>query len=382
LGAKLKAIAERAQYITAASGAAIALKEGKEFVCRAATGSTAPDLGAYLEVKTGLTAECIRTGYILRCDNAELDPRVDLESCRRLGIESIVVMPILRQDVLAGIFELFGSQAYCFQERDVEALKGLAKSVAALLSEPDIGSPNANQPKAVIEPEKPSVEQPARASAAEKHDVVCSSCGGVIDRGTGICALCAPSFPGKNDSDQIQSTSHNWSGRFTVARILVPGFFVGLAVLVAVAPIHPSPAALPPEVLAQGSRQYSQPVAQTSKANAGPVAKPLVVTGQPSAPANASVPVQDVGMTASVKQLLGGVSSDFSRLLPTSQVEEEEFEVTDEGNPNIRVWVDTRKGYYYCPSDPLYGRTARGTYMSQQDAEADYYIPALMKPCP
>jgi transcriptional regulator with GAF, ATPase, and Fis domain len=194
LGARLKAIAERGQYITAASGAAIALKEGKEFVCRAATGSTAPDLGAYLDVKTGLTAECVRTSDILRCDNAEQDPRVDLESCRRLGIESIVVMPILRQEVLTGIFELFGSQAYCFQERDVETLKGLAKSVVALLSESDI-SPSVTPAKSFTEPEKAPAEQPARAPTPEKHDVVCSSCGGVIDRGTGICALCAPSFP-------------------------------------------------------------------------------------------------------------------------------------------------------------------------------------------
>ena len=49
---------------------------------------------------------------------------------------------------------------------------------------------------------------------------------------------------------------------------------------------------------------------------------------------------------------------------------------------DVKVWVDTRKGYYYCPGDDQYGRTSRGTYMTQREAQADYYIPALMKPCP
>ena len=80
LEAALQLIAQRTQYITNATGAAIALKEGVDLVCRAATGSTAPDRGARLEIRTGLTAECIRSGELLRCDNAENDPRVDLES--------------------------------------------------------------------------------------------------------------------------------------------------------------------------------------------------------------------------------------------------------------------------------------------------------------
>src|SRR5437660_6516480 len=135
LNSILQLTAERAQYITGASASAIALKRGPELVCCAATGTIAPDCGARLDMKSGLIAECIRTGEVLRCDNADLDPRVNIESCRRLGIESVVVMPLYQQNELIGIFELFASHAYAVQERDIETLKGMAAGVVSALNQ-------------------------------------------------------------------------------------------------------------------------------------------------------------------------------------------------------------------------------------------------------
>src|SRR5262249_35128728 len=58
-------IAERAQTITAATGAAVALRRGNEIVCRARTGRTAPDLGVRLQTNSGLSAQAVRTGEVL-----------------------------------------------------------------------------------------------------------------------------------------------------------------------------------------------------------------------------------------------------------------------------------------------------------------------------
>src|SRR5690242_14297173 len=74
----LKRLAERVQYITGATGAAIGLLEGTDMVCRATSGTTAPDLDVQLERWKGLSAECIRSGESLRCDNVETDHRVDV----------------------------------------------------------------------------------------------------------------------------------------------------------------------------------------------------------------------------------------------------------------------------------------------------------------
>ena len=63
-------IAERAQALTGATGAAIALRTGDEIVCRARTGRTAPDLGVRLQTDSGISAECVRTGEVVLCHDA------------------------------------------------------------------------------------------------------------------------------------------------------------------------------------------------------------------------------------------------------------------------------------------------------------------------
>ena len=78
----ISAITERAQHLTGATGAAIALRAGDEIVCRARTGRTAPDLGVRLQTDAGISAEAVRSGEIMLCHDAERNPRVDLASCR------------------------------------------------------------------------------------------------------------------------------------------------------------------------------------------------------------------------------------------------------------------------------------------------------------
>jgi len=127
LDAALQLLVERAQYITGATGTALALPQGAEMVCRASAGASAPALGARLQVQSGLTGESIVRWQLLRCDNAEADPRVNLEACRALGIASIVVLPLFRRNgEVRGLFELFSDHPYAFEERDLVALERMA----------------------------------------------------------------------------------------------------------------------------------------------------------------------------------------------------------------------------------------------------------------
>ncbi len=127
LDAALQLLVERAQYITGATGTALALPQGDEMVCRASAGACAPAVGARLQVRSGLTGESIARRQLLRCDNAETDPRVNLETCRALGIASIVVLPLLRRNgEVRGLFELFSDHPYAFEERDLVALERMA----------------------------------------------------------------------------------------------------------------------------------------------------------------------------------------------------------------------------------------------------------------
>ena len=140
LEAALQLLAERAQYITGASGAAIALLEGSEMICQASAGPSAPALGAEVQVKSSLTGESVRTRQTLRCDDAETDSRVNRESCRALGIKSVMVVPLIRDQKVIGVFELLADRAHAFEDRDVTALERLAEMVQTGLEHADAAS--------------------------------------------------------------------------------------------------------------------------------------------------------------------------------------------------------------------------------------------------
>src|SRR5580698_2916121 len=131
LDAALQLLADRAQYITGASGAAIALRRSgmTDMLCRASTGSNAPELGALLSTEFGLSGESVRTRKALRCDDTERDARVNHDVCRQLGIASVVVMPVVNDDEVLGVFELFSGKVNAFGERDLSALQRLSEMV-------------------------------------------------------------------------------------------------------------------------------------------------------------------------------------------------------------------------------------------------------------
>ncbi len=154
LDATLQLLAERAQYITGASGAAIALRQGESMVCCASAGPSAPEMGAHLQIDSGLSAESVRTRKILICEDAENDPRVNRDSCRAFGIASVVVMPLVREEEVYGVFELLSGRPRAFEERDYVALNRLAEMIqtavehaeAARRAETDLGPAGNTQP--------------------------------------------------------------------------------------------------------------------------------------------------------------------------------------------------------------------------------------------
>jgi GAF domain-containing protein len=127
-------IAEKAQTLTGATGAAIALRRGNEIVCRARTGRTAPDIGVRLQTDSGLSAECVRTGEVLLCNDADSNPRVDSASCRRMGVRSILVAPLRHFRRTLGVFEVLSSMPHAFDNNDVATMQFLSGMMVATIS--------------------------------------------------------------------------------------------------------------------------------------------------------------------------------------------------------------------------------------------------------
>lgn len=164
----LQDIADLAAKFTGASGASLALeKPSGEIVCVAQSGEAAPAVGAVLNRSLGISAVCVRTSAMQRCADTETDPLVDAEVCRRLGIRSMVVLPLRRNGRVVGLLSVYSRYASKFDHRDVAGLKYL-QSVAA-------GFADAEEAKAQLAPElvadrlprkKPSIDaaEPETAS--------------------------------------------------------------------------------------------------------------------------------------------------------------------------------------------------------------------------
>ena len=250
LDSALQLLVERAQYITGATGTALALPQGEEMVCRASAGSSAPAVGVRLQVRSGLTGESVSRRQLLRCDNAETDPRVNLEACRALGIASIVVLPLLRRNgEVRGLFELFSDHPYAFEERDLIALERMAdltltaldlaeqrqnvahapegegetpgeSRTATAIAAPAIplksptpvsapGGAPVNPEPPVVPGEAPVISQPENASVPEAMLRVqkCPSCGFPISEGRTLCLDCEVKDSARKTREKEQDAS-------------------------------------------------------------------------------------------------------------------------------------------------------------------------------
>jgi GAF domain-containing protein len=135
LDAALRLISRKLRSLTRAGGAAIALAQNGQMVCRARTGLIAPPLGSLIDAQSGFTGECLRSAKALRCDDTETDSRVDAEACRRLRIRSILAAPIQYERNIVGVIEVFSSDAFAFDEGDVAVLQRLAQTVLLAMSQ-------------------------------------------------------------------------------------------------------------------------------------------------------------------------------------------------------------------------------------------------------
>jgi hypothetical protein len=129
LSAALRLIGERARSLTRGSSAAIGLEHKGAVICRASIGLGVPALGTKLDVNSGFAGECFRESRALRCDDAEIDPRVDLETCRRLGVRSMVAAPLRFERDTIGLLMVVAPEPFNFDEGDVAVVESLAHTV-------------------------------------------------------------------------------------------------------------------------------------------------------------------------------------------------------------------------------------------------------------
>lgn len=291
--ATLQLLAERAQYITGATGAAIALRDEGEMTCRASAGTSAPEVGAHLQVDSGLSGESVRTRKTLRCDDAATDPRVNRESCEALGIASVVVMPLARGKEVIGVFELFSDKPNVFQARDITALERMGAMVftamehalAALQAKADteadsevatLGSPGESGGGAVGESQSPhssalveasGIDVAGRGQTGDEAGSTGSHEGVPLDEAAGSGSFGGVAFhmkiPAATDADRSAPRDNNDAD--SILEIADKAFAAASETHAAAQPIPMSTDALSPQA-AQASAESTLPSSEPEAA--------------------------------------------------------------------------------------------------------------------
>jgi periplasmic protein TonB len=148
----LNELVVRAAKATRATAAALALLRGDEMVCRAATGNLAPDLGIPLNTRDGLSGACLETRQPQLSVDTEFDPRVDPAISHRLGIRSILIVPVFdgadNKAPFTGILEVFSTSPAAFSHNDQKVLEDFAaecsrirRAAVELSQRPPAGAP-------------------------------------------------------------------------------------------------------------------------------------------------------------------------------------------------------------------------------------------------
>jgi len=133
LSAVMTLVSQRAQALTGAMGAVVELAEGDDMVYRAATGAVQSHLGLHLSRATSLSGMCVRDGMVLRCDDSELDPRVDREACRKVGLRSMLVVPLRHDDTVVGVLKVMSERVAAFSNDDLHILGLMSDLIAAAM---------------------------------------------------------------------------------------------------------------------------------------------------------------------------------------------------------------------------------------------------------
>ena len=490
-------VAERVVEIGAAVGAAIAIVDGQTVRYPAIAGLKTLPAGTVVPITKALCSACIHTAQVVRCDDIFSESHIDIEECRRRGIQSLILAPIFHEGEVAGVLELYYATPHAFTDQDVhtcqlmaglvtEALvrdeeltwkKSMADERAAMLNALEKLQPSL---AAMVEKPAGKTEATGQAASATARVNVCRKCGHPLLEREQFCGECgspraadyeSPSMQSKmaslwhmqdpetKDSPEafaneasasagpaveessVRAESSDLDAAFEEAleKIVPPGSVgsdqlrISSEAKKSAAEVLEHEQAAPNkelkrqenatieqeevtveeesetaltqnpatpgdwssaaaareflEKLSSGNRRRS--VAEFWNARRGDVylVIALVLVAcviwwgvWSNHPANA-VGAPNTTEAAHKKAAPDANLSVFDRMLIRLGLAEEPAPPEDKGNPSVQVWVDERTALYYCPGADLYGKTSKGRFTSQRDAQLDQFEPAYRKTC-
>jgi GAF domain-containing protein len=482
--AALPLVATQLIEICGAAGAAIGILQGNTVRYRAIAGIRALPLGSEVPLDNALCASSIRTGEVFSCPNVNPQSKGDPGECRRRGIGSLIIVPVLRESDVVGALEVYYSDPRAFSEHDINTCQLMAGLVSeALARDKEPATQRDNDPVAVPNPpgddhadlfRKALVEEVNQISRDVPATAVCSKCGHKLVGDEQFCGECGTprkkdARPGHSPSTAIPLWLQKTRKKDPAARppekepapdvpreVAQKGSFGAVSADHSVAeasaavspasetlslqPSEPSLALQPAETTPEKLKDAANPEAKPEVEVKPEVKKETKETTEPT-----PMPAPDWSSALSARQFLEQLSGGkrkgslidfwnarrgdiylgiavilvvcvirwgnwsshpvkatapptptptaarkapaapelplFDRMLISLGLAEAPEPPEDKGNPATQVWVDLRTGLYYCPSTDLYGKTPKGKYTTQRDAQLDQFQPAYRKAC-
>jgi EAL domain-containing protein (putative c-di-GMP-specific phosphodiesterase class I) len=167
-------ITRHSQTMTGSTGAVVEMLKGDELVYWSTSGSVSAHRGFRVPCEGSISGLCLRTGQVLQCDDSEHDPRVNIEACRRVGLRSAILVPLLYEQRTVGVLKVVSDRAYAYTRRDAATLEMFGTFIGATLHH-------------TLEHARALAEAAAAAAgeqeARERHAAQCGSLRALIDTG-------------------------------------------------------------------------------------------------------------------------------------------------------------------------------------------------------
>ena len=133
LSGVVEAVVDRIPTITNAEGAIVEYTENDEMVYRGASGFARPLLGTRVKREASLSGLCVRLGQVLRSDDIQIDPRVDLAPFQQVGVRSMMVAPLKHDGAVVGVLKIVSTETHAFTARDVSVIELMSELIAAAM---------------------------------------------------------------------------------------------------------------------------------------------------------------------------------------------------------------------------------------------------------
>jgi hypothetical protein len=408
-------VAERAAGIAGASGAAVSLLEDDGVRTLAGHGASALASGSKVSLPNALSKACLRTGQIIRCNDINQEFLVDADACRRRGILALIATPIYRDGEIAGTLEVYFASAHNFAEADIHASQLTAGLITEVLTrDQQIASGAAS---AMEDSGADGVHCPACGHPFLPLEQFCGECGAArvttpetasaitdpadtmwnVGRTTILPAAAAqrpaPEIEALSPAVVPQTVD---TDRDTTAESIADEAASESATENSISSVALTKTGSDAWASAAEARDFLESVATPSrsglwafwKSHRGDVSLAAAVVlvavvirwGIWSSPVGASSrPSQATGHRRRMDPEAGLSLSD--KLLISLGMADPPDPPEDKGNPSTQVWVDEKSGLYYCPNADSYGKTAKGKYEAQREAQFDQYEPADRRSC-